>query len=345
MTNKIKILSVTIIFIAIIGLFWALNRSKTEKTNTNTNTNTETKTQSPATQEIQEKKQDLPMAIEALRKREYPGQDFVIEETLPNGTNYKQYIVSYKSQDLKIYGLLTVSLSSKPEKGYPAVIFIHGYIPPEKYSTTGSYPSYQATLAKAGFITFKPDLRGHGQSQGDAKGAHFSPDYVIDTLNAISCLKNYKQVDSQKIGYWGHSNGGEIGLRVAVISKDVKAYSFWSGVVGSYQDELETYNDKISFMRGSNPLVEENGLPSENPQFWKQVDPYEFLSDISAPIQLQHATGDKSVPIELSRHLRDELQKKEKKVEYIEYQGDDHNIAQNSTLAWQRTVQFFKDNL
>jgi dipeptidyl aminopeptidase/acylaminoacyl peptidase len=296
-------------------------------------------------QETEKSAENLPMAIESLRKLEYPGGDFVIEKTLANGTNYKQFIASYESEGLKIFGLLTVPFAPKPSSGFPAIVFVHGYIAPEKYSTTGSYPGYQATLAKAGFVTFKPDLRGHGQSEGEAIGAHFSEKYTIDTLNAIAYLKKYKEVDPNKLGYWGHSNGGETGLQVAVISKDIKAYSLWAGVVGNYVDELETYNDKISFMRGTNPLVEKYGLPSQNPEFWNQIDPYSYLSDIFAPIQLQHATGDKSVPIELSRSLRDALQKKGKKVEYVEYMGDDHNIGQNSSLAWRRAIEFFKANL
>lgn len=286
-----------------------------------------------------------PMAIKQLRKRDYPGGDFVIEKTLPHGSNYQQFITSYRSEGLKIYGLLTVPLAKKPEKGFPAIVFVHGHIPPKQYSTTGSYPSYQAALARAGFVTFKPDLRGHGQSEGESVSAHFSEKYVVDTMQAISYLKKYKDVDQERLGYWGHSNGGEIGLRVSVISLEIKAYSLWAGVVGTFEDELETYNDRISFMQGPNPLVDQHGLPSQNPEFWKQIDPYSFLSDISAPIQLQHATGDKSVPVELSRHLGDELKKTGKKVEYFEYVGDDHNISGNSGLAFERAIKFFQENL
>lgn len=143
-----------------------------------------------------------PMSIKYLRSQEFSGGDFVIEKQLANGTNYKQYIASYRSEGLKIYGLLTVPLAPKPEKGFPAILFIHGYIPPREYSTTGNYPTYQARLARAGFVTYKPDLRGHGDSEGEPVSAHYSEKYVIDTLSALDSLKKYVEVDPLRIGYW-----------------------------------------------------------------------------------------------------------------------------------------------
>ncbi|OGY94078.1 MAG: hypothetical protein A2406_00305 [Candidatus Komeilibacteria bacterium RIFOXYC1_FULL_37_11] len=287
------------------------------------------------------------MAIENLRAREYLGGDFLIEEKLTNGTNYQQYIVSYQSEGLKIYGLLTIPLGNQPENGWPAIIFVHGYIPPAQYSTTGNYPTYQARLARSGFVTFKPDLRGHGKSEGEPVSAHYSEKYVVDTMYAIAYLKNHPTVNPEQIGYWGHSNGGEIGLRTVLISSDIKAASLWAGVVGSYQDMLETYNQKIPFLRNatSSDLVMEYGLPSANPDFWNQLEPYNYLADINIPIQLQHGTNDDSVPIELSKRLKEELEKLDKAVEYYQYLGDDHNISTNVNIAFQRAIDFYRNNL
>lgn len=346
--NKItKIFIILCIFAGLIFLFTTVNQPRVNNINGNPfvleNLNLE---QSEKKEENENKEESFPMFIKTLREREYPGDNFVIEKILSNASNYRQFIASYKSEGLKIYGLLTVPTTPKPKNGYPAIIFVHGYIPPKEYSTTGNYPTYQATLARGGFITFKPDLRGHGNSEGEAVSAHSSEKYVIDVMYAISYIKNHEDVDITKIGYWGHSNGGQIGLRVVVISPDIKAASFWAGVVGSYEDMLETYNHKISFLRNNNnPLIKEYGLPSENPEFWKKIDPYSYLNDISAPIQLQHGTNDSSVPIELSRRLKEELEKLGKTVEYYEYPGDDHNIGNNSNTAWQRSIEFFEKNL
>jgi dipeptidyl aminopeptidase/acylaminoacyl peptidase len=307
------------------------------------------KSVSSIVKDVEDAKDDklVPMAIQSLREREYPGGDFVFEERLGNGSNYEQYIASYQSEGLKIYGLLTVPTGAMPEGGYPAIIFVHGYIPPDQYSTTKSYPTYPLNFSRSGYVMFKPDLRGHGNSEGEPASAHYSEKYIVDTMNAIAHLKDYPKVNPEKIGYWGHSNGGEIGLRVVLISPDIKAASLWAGVVGSYEDMLETYNQEISFLRNAHQfeLVIMHGLPSTNPEFWNTVDPYAFLDDINIPIQLQHGTNDESVPLVLTQHLNEELKALSKNVTYYEYQGDDHNIGNNSDLAFRRDMAFFDEYL
>jgi hypothetical protein len=42
-----------------------------------------------------------PLEINAMRAREYPGSDIVIEQTLDPGVNYNRYYVSYLSEGLK----------------------------------------------------------------------------------------------------------------------------------------------------------------------------------------------------------------------------------------------------
>ncbi len=285
------------------------------------------------------------LAIESLRGRSYPGSELVIREELSNGSNYERYVASYQSEGLRINGLLTIPVGEKPAGGYPAIVFVHGYIPSGKYSTVDNYSNYQAYLARAGFVTFKPDLRGHADSEGERADPRISPKYIIDTMNAISSLKRNDAVDAERIGYWGHSNGGEIGLQVSLINDNVKAASFWAGLVGSYEDIFETYVDEMSYVSKDNPLTRKYGMPSENPEVWNTMNPYAHLEDISIPIQIQHGTADESVPVEISRHLRDALREAGKTVEYLEYEGDDHNIAGNMRTAWQRTISFFERNM
>jgi hypothetical protein len=77
-----------------------------------------------------------PMNILAARQKDYPGSAITIEETLEPGANYSRYIAWYVSDGLRIYGLLTIPDGEKPSTGWPAIVFNHGYIPPEVYKTT-----------------------------------------------------------------------------------------------------------------------------------------------------------------------------------------------------------------
>lgn len=291
-------------------------------------------------------KEEHPMSINVLRRKSYPGSEIKIESELPGGSNYKRYIASYFSEGNKIFGLLTIP---DGEEKYPIIVFLHGYIPPREYKTTEKYVEYQDRLARAGMITFKIDLRGHGNSEGMPVNTHFSYDYVTDTMNAIASMKKLTEADSERVGVWGHSNGGEIGLRAMVIDGRIKAGVFWAGVVGSFRGMLQQYNSKIPFLdrrRLQSELIDQYGLPDQNPEFWQSIDPYFHLNNIGGRIQLHHGTADNSVPSETSRELKDALEKNGKSVEYFEYQGGDHNLGGKVFgPAMERTVRFFKDNL
>ena len=83
------------------------------------------------------------------------------------------------------------------------------------------------------------------------------------------------------------------------------------------------------------------GTPQENPVFWDGISANAFLHDLSGPLQLHHATGDTSVPVEFSQTLAEQLTAVGKEHELYVYQGDDHNISGNFTTAMRRTIEYF----
>jgi dipeptidyl aminopeptidase/acylaminoacyl peptidase len=285
-----------------------------------------------------------------LRQQKYEGSDIVIEQKLAGGANYDRFITSYLSEGLKIYALLTVPRGQRPATGWPVIVFNHGYIPPSQYRTTERYVAYVDGFARAGYIVFRPDYRGHGSSEGSPTGAYGSPSYVIDVLNAAASVKRYEAADPGRIGMWGHSMGGWITLRAMVVSPDIKAGVIWGGVVGAYEDLLAHWRRNrpgappgASTSRGGwrNSLVREYGEPSENPGFWRTLSPNHFLTDLAGPIQLYHARGDASVPVKLSEVLYEQGQAAGMPIELITYPGDNHNISGNFNRAMAGSVAFF----
>ncbi len=302
-------------------------------------------------------KQSLdPLTIQSMRERSYLGSDIKIEDNLGSNGNYNQYIASYKSDGLKIYALLTVPIGQKPKSGWPVIIFNHGYIPPDQYRTTERYVAYVDYFARNGYLVFKPDYRGNGNSQGQPEGAYYSPAYATDVLNALSSIKKFKEADPSKIGMWGHSMGGNITLRDLVVdTKDIKAAVIWGGVVGSYEDLIYNWQRKVPYRpgpyelslrnRSRQDLIKAHGDPRQNPAFWNSIDPTSYVKDITTPIQLDVGGSDEEVPVQFSMSLRDKLQKAGKTVEFYEYPGSDHNISQGFDLAMQRSLDFFNKYL
>lgn len=290
-----------------------------------------------------------PLEISAMRAREYPGSDIVIEAELDPGVNYSRYYVSYLSEGLKIYALMTVPNGQKPATGWPVVVFNHGYIPPDVYVTTERYIAYVDLIARSGYIVFRSDYRGHDRSEGQARGAYSNPDYTMDVLNAVASMKRYPDADPNRIGMWGHSMGGYITLRSMVIDPDIKAGVIWAGVVASYPDLLYNWRRGPTASPDSTPrpgswrssFVEQYGSPEENPEFWNSISANSYLAEISGPIQLHHGTADTDVPVAFSETLFYQMLEAEQYVELYKYDGDNHNISGYFSTAMQRTIEFF----
>jgi uncharacterized protein len=339
-----------VIFLLIITSVFFINIFKA-RVNSSQNSNLE---------ELSESVKNIyPLSIEYMRSQDYPGSDIVIEETLAVGFNYSRYIVSYISDGFKINALLTVPNAEKPENGWPVIIFNHGYIQPEQYRTTEKYVAYTDAFSRNGYIVLKSDYRGHGSSEGNPEGAYYSPAYTIDILNAVSSIKKFEEADPNKIGMWGHSMGGMITLRSMVVKEDIKVAEIWAGVAVSYEDIATNWHHPVHNPRPWVPSQREQAIKrprrqdmtdrygsfEEAPQFWQSISPIFFISDINAPIQLQHGTADNEVPLLFSQILEQELKKADKQVELFTYEGDNHNLSNNLSLALKRSVEFFDKHL
>jgi len=265
---------------------------------------------------------------------------------------YTSYVTNYTSDGLKINGLLTIPSGEMPASGWPAIIFIHGYVPPAQYQTLTRYVEYVDYLASAGFVVFKIDLRGHGQSEGQARGTYYSSGYIKDVLNAHTALQQFESVDAAKIGVWGHSMGGNIVARALAARPEMKVGVIWAGAVYTYQDFGEYSIQDNSYVRQDinynmqqerERLFALYGPFSISSDFWRQVTPIEYLKKYPVQIQINHAVDDRVVSVEYGRNLVEKLKGSQAQVELWEYPSGGHNISGPSfSVAMARTVDFFK---
>ena len=306
-----------------------------------------------------------PISVLYLREKikEIDSPKYEVIQKIGNFQKYESYLVSYLSEGEKIYALLTIPKEPMPEGGFPAIIFNHGYIPPKSYSTTGNYASYVDFLASNGFVILKIDMRGHGNSEGEAIGTYFGSTYTYDVVSALKSLQKSEIVNPKRIGLWGHSMSGNLVLRSMLVSDEFKAGVIWAGAVYSYRDFAKYRISDSSFQRmpvttpqkpnknreSSSEILqfrEDSSKVDFSSHFWKAISLTENISLLRYPIQLHHAVDDNVVNIGYSRDLKSVLEENNKTFEYFEYQNGGHNITGNSFIqAMQRSVEFFKKNL
>lgn len=346
-----------LILLIVLGGFLYLGPDKLELTRNLDSNNFIVKEQKPEIPEVKS-----PISINYLRDKKIDSDSYKIEQKLGNGSNYERYIVSYLSEGEKVYALLTIPFETKPDGGYPAIIFNHGYIPPKSYSTTGNYVSYVDYLSQRGFVVFKIDMRGHGNSEGVATGSYFSSTYTIDVISALKSLQKSDIVNPRRIGVWGHSMSGNLVLRSMLINEEIKAGVIWAGAVYSYEDFAKYRISDSSFVarpmqqivehpnRDNNDEIKKLREDSKSVDFsnnyWKAISLTQNINYLKNPIQIHHAINDDVVNIGYSRDLEKVLIDNLKNYEYFEYPGGGHNITGvYFNQAMERTVEFFKKNL
>ncbi len=315
-------------------------------------------------QEVPSPSYQSPISIPYLRSINIDSDGISIEQKLVDGSNYERFLVSYLSEGNKIYALLTVPKGEKPEGGFQAIVFNHGYIPPKQYSTQSNYVSYVDYLARNGFVVLKIDFRGNGQSEGIASGSYFSSSYTKDAISALKSLQKFDKVNPEKIGFWGHSMSGNLVLRSMLVTNQVKAGVIWAGAVFSYEDfakyriqdnsysPIQTQpgtviNDPNRDTSQNTSKLRENYQEIDfNNTYWSEVSLTKNIKYLEMPLQIHHAINDSVVNIGYSRDLAQILKENNKNFEFYEYNYGNHNIEGSSfNIAMDRTVKFFKDNL
>jgi dipeptidyl aminopeptidase/acylaminoacyl peptidase len=242
----------------------------------------------------------------------------IIERALDDGPSYSAYLLSYRSDGLKVHAMVAVPTTALPENGYPVVIANHGYVPdPQNYGITADgvdsrpgdyYRSVPELYASRGFMVILPDYRGHNSSEGyeqiKAQNRESVDRYADDVVALMSHLDEIENADMDRVFMWSHSMGGGVSMRVLLETDIVMASSFWA-----------TMN---------------------------VVDLADQFADLDGPVMIQHSQGDQSVDHDNSERLAAILQEIGHVHDYHLYEGDDHYFSgEMREIAADRDVDFF----
>lgn len=277
--------------------------------------------------------------IETLRLRGFKGNSFKAESKLSETDQYQKFLISYKSGNLTISGVMNVPLGPRPQEGFPLLILNHGLISPEVYFSGRGSKREQNFFARNGYITIHPDYRGYASSSPDPARHHdFYVGYTEDVINLLEALRelNPGLIDLNRIGMWGHSMGGGMATRVMVLRPEIKAFVLFAPISADAEDNFfELPSQEITWLE----KTYSSGVRAD--EIYRKISPLTYFSEVAAPVQIHHGTDDKDVPISFSEKIYLALKEKGKKAEFYQYPGEAHEFAHGWELAAERSLQFF----
>lgn len=281
-----------------------------------------------------------PVSLPALSQKEFNGRDLTIGSVLAENTAYTRYYITYQSGELIISGIMNVP---KGEGPFPVLILNHGYIDPVVYTNGRGLKREQDYLARQGYIVIHPDYRNHAASS-DVENDHMNLrlGYTEDVINAVYAVQEseYDFFDKEHIGMLGHSMGGGITLNIVVAQPDLlDAAVLFAPVSAEYRDNFDKWTRNRS--EQAEEILSTYGTFSEQPEFWDNMSPINFLNNIKTPVMLHHGTEDESVPLAWSDNLAEAMEQENKNVTYYIYENEPHEFINAWSQVMRRSVDFF----
>ncbi len=296
-----------------------------------------------------------PVSVLGVAAQRHTGDQLRLGAVRQRTSDFTSYDVSYRvrssgpgarTEPLRITGVLNVPTGEGP---FPVVVLAHGYVDPAVYKSGQGMTRERGFLAERGYIALHVDYRGHAGSDPDpSNGTDARLGYAVDVLGAIDALKGADlprvPVDDSRVAVFGRSMGGGVVQKVAEIVPDAAGAAVAWAAVSSL--EAENFNH---FIRADNDprrerIVQEHGLPEDDPEFWLAASARPYFDRITAPVLSVHGRRDDTCPPRWTRATEQAMQEAGVDSELAWY-DDGHAFGPAFVPAMERTVSFLDDRL
>jgi uncharacterized protein len=284
------------------------------------------------------------ITIESLKRLPIVGTELTFGEKLADNTAYTRYAISYKSNGVRVTGIMNVPKGMGP---FPLVILNHGYIDPKIYTSGRGLRREQDSFARQGFAVLHTDYRGHAGSDPEPDnrihGRYYG--YAVDALAAIDAVRRNppKGVDASKAAMLGHSLGGGISLLAAVSHPEmISALVLYAPISGDAWKNFEKWEANDHAGELAKVIL---GTPETHPELWASLSPASAYADIAAPVRIFHGTADKDVPYTWSVETEALLKENNKDAVLITYTNESHEFGPRWNDFMKSSVAFLRETL
>ena len=219
----------------------------------------------------------------------------------------------YRWQSLdgtEIEGVLYRPVDSDPAEDYPLFVIIHGgpswFSARELLPTAfqNRYPGLQ-WLARGAYVLM-PNYRGsigRGQPFKALNARNLGLGDYADVISGVDALLASENIDPERIGAMGWSQGGYISAFITTYSDRFKAVSVGAGISNwlTYYVNTDIHEFTRQYL---------DATPWDDPEIYARTSPMTYIKNARTPTLIQHGEFDTRVPTpnayELYQGLRDQ---------------------------------------
>jgi uncharacterized protein len=232
----------------------------------------------------------------------YPPEFYAPEKGAPYRA---EEVTVYNKSGHRLVGTLTI-----PEDVYhalPGVVLITGSSPQNRDHSPAYPAEYRLfrqiadALSRQGVAVLRMDDRGCGCSGGGPLGAATTADRADDIRSVISFLKGRDEVDANRIGLIGLSEGSIIAPMIAVTDSSIVAIVLMAGPA-TKGDLIFDFQDGTGWRGWSQSM-------NEWQRFFLDYDPLTTAENLKCSVLILHGDQDNHVPVEHANLLAEAIRK------------------------------------
>jgi len=229
-----------------------------------------------------------------------------------------------------------------PTKKYPLLFFVYG----EPAAATvldnwGGGSLWDQYMAQQGYVVMSVDNRGTKTPRGNAwRKSIYGQIGILASEDQSKAAKNildtFDYLDSERVGIWGWSGGGQMTLNCMFRYPEI----YKSGLAVSFVSDQRLYDATYQerYM----------GLLEDNAKGYHDGSPINFAQNLQGNLMIIHGTADDNVHYQSFEMMIDRLIKYNKLFSMMSYPMRSHSIneRENTSYHLRETMEkFWKNNL
>jgi dipeptidyl aminopeptidase/acylaminoacyl peptidase len=244
--------------------------------------------------------------------------------------------VHFVSDGQSVQGWLLPPKVVEQGRTHPMVVMVHGG--PSAAATVGWPTGNSAVLLSQGYFLFYPNPRGsfgQGEAFAEANVKDFGYGDFRDIMAGVDAVVKTAPVDPKRLGLWGWSYGGYMGMWVVTQTDRFAAVVAGAGIVNwqSYYGQNRIDRWMIPFFGSS---------VYEDPWIYARSSPISFIKAAKTPTLVLHGDRDSEVPTPQGYEFWHALRSLGVPTQLVIYEGEGHGFRKREhsrdvalrTLAW-----------